>query len=120
MIDNISEPMVHAGVLGMKWGKRKGTSAKKVTKVKSKPAPLKPKLAKDMTEDELRAAIGRKYLEKQYNELQPKKVNHGKELVKSVAISYAKTTANQFIANAGKRSGDALFKVVLKAFKLTP
>lgn len=108
--------LVHYGILGMKWGVRrtkaqlarargeqlqssKGTSTKESGKVSST-AGAKKKVA-DMSDDELRKAVNRMQLEKQYRELSPKQVSLGKKFVdttlKQVVIPAATTASKNYL-----------------------
>ena len=85
----------HYGVLGMKWGVRRYqnkdgtlTSAGKkrydrdeqkiANKAKKKPS------VKEMSDDELRKAINRLQMERQYSQLRPSNINKGKEYAQKV------------------------------------
>lgn len=113
----------HFGVAGMKWGvrKRSGREEKarakqfggKGGKSKSKPAP-KPK-AKDLSDEDLKKAVNRMNMEKQYNKLisgdnkggASKAVKTGAAFVGAMGATIAK----QHVQNAAnKKVGDALAK----------
>lgn len=92
------EDMYHYGILGMRWGKRKGTSTSTTTKL-SKDAKekqnLKKKKVSEMTNDELRKLNTRMQLEKQYKELTP--TTKGRKIVTDLLVGAAKQTAQTYI-----------------------
>lgn len=67
----------------------------------------KKKSVKDMTDDELNAAVRRAELEKRYRDLNPKKVSAGKKFVKDViapaATQVAKNLATDYLTKQGKK-----------------
>lgn len=65
-------------------------------------AAKKGKSVKDMTDDELRTAINRMQLEKQYTELNPKHVSKGK--------AFVKTVMSEMVVPAAKDAGKQLIK----------
>jgi len=77
----------HYGVPGMKWGQRKqrGTSSKS----------SKPK-AKSMTDDDLRKAVARMKLERQYSDM--------------VASTTTKSTKERMLASGAKHAGSTVGK----------
>jgi hypothetical protein len=102
---NINEDvLIHYGKLGMKWGRRSsGRSAENVTV-----GSLKKKSARSLSDAELKQAIGRMKLEKQYKDLNPKGISRGYKVALGVldvgatvntAMQYKDTAAGQFIKN---------------------
>jgi hypothetical protein len=102
------EFLAHYGVKGMKWGVRKApdrsrsASNWKARKDKERAAKLekasssKRNAAKKMSDDELKAAVQRLQLEKQYVELsqQPQQLTRGQKFAKDlgdIAVEVAKT-----------------------------
>ena len=124
--------LVHSGIKGMKWGvrryqnsdgsltpegrKRYGSGAekrhifsKKKTVAKTKSTKAKSsseKSYKEMSDDELRKAINRLQLEKQYRELTPKQTSAGRRFMKSVM--------NDVVAPAAKNVGKAYLEKQLR------
>lgn len=104
----------HWGILGMKWGVRRyrnrdGTLTKagkrrySADKATGGSTP-KPKKAYEMTDDELRKAISRMQLEKQYiqlaNELHPDKMKRIKKIISDFAESSARKISEKALTSA--------------------
>ena len=92
----------HTGVLGMRWGHRKGSSGSSVSSSK----PKKPSV-KDMSDDDLKKAVNRLNMEKQYTKLTSEDVSRGKNFAKkymavAASAAAATTTAITLYNNAGK------------------
>lgn len=120
-----SDELSHWGIKGMKWGVRRyqnkdgsltpagkkrraklSSELEKLDGKSDKEGASKPKKIKEMTDDELRAAVNRLQLEKQYRDLTPKKVSSGKKFVDKLTAS-----ALDGVAEAGKTIlKDALIK----------
>ena len=124
--------LIHSGVKGMKWGvrryqnsdgsltpegrkrygtesnkkslfsKKKSTAVKKTSKIKGSSE----KSYKEMSDDELRKAINRLQLEKQYRELTPKQTSAGRRFMKSIM--------NDVVAPAAKNVGKAYLEKQLR------
>jgi len=99
------DTLEHAGILGMKWGFRKGKnsiknqkSAKLTDASKNKVAPPK-KSIKQMTDTEMKEAISRMELEKRYKDLvtanNQAEASKGKAFVMNVLESSGKNIATQ-------------------------
>ena len=132
--------LMHYGVPGMKWGVRrtpaqlgrKKTSAskslfgKKKTKPKAKSesskketAPKK-KSVKEMSDEELNAAISRLQLEQRYKELSPQKVSMGKKIAKTILndvfVPAATDVGRQMVKSTLARAGNKTLGEVFKDF----
>ena len=138
--------LMHYGVPGMKWGVRrtpaqlgrKKTSSsrflleKKKSKTKTKAkaktksesskeetAPKK-KSVKEMSDDELNAAIRRMQLEQTYASLSPQKVSTGKAVAKrilnNIVVPAAEDVGRQMVKTALTRAGNKTLSEVFKDF----
>ena len=137
-----NDELMHYGVPGMKWGVRrtpsqlgrKKTSSSKSLfgKKKSKPKPKaksesskketaqKPKTVKEMSDDELNAAIRRMQLEQTYASLSPQKVSTGKAVTKrilnNIVVPAAEDVGRQMVKTALTRAGNKTLSEVFKDF----
>lgn len=98
------EYLQHWGILGMKWGKKKGrkktptktirTSASDDYLAKEK---LKSKSLKEMSNKEIRSFTERIQLEKQYSDLTKKEISRGRKMVDEFLLSPLKEVASKKI-----------------------
>lgn len=143
-----NDELMHYGVPGMKWGvrrtpaqlgrkktsssrfllgkKRSKPEAKAETKAKTKSetqkeetAPKK-KSVKEMSDEELNAAINRMRLEQTYVSLSPQKVSTGKKIAKTilndVVVPAATDVGRQMVKTALTRAGNKTLEEVFKDF----
>ena len=136
--------LMHYGVPGMKWGVRrtpaqlgrKKTSSSKSLFGKKKPKPKakaktksesskeetapKKKSVKEMSDDELNAAIRRMQLEQTYASLSPQKVSTGKAITKrilnNIVVPAAEDVGRQMVKTALTRAGNKTLSEVFKDF----
>ena len=136
--------LMHYGVPGMKWGVRrtpaqlgrKKTSSSKSLFGKKKPKPKakaktksesskketapKPKSVKEMSNEELNAAIDRIRLEQTYASLSPQKVSMGKKIAKTilndVIVPAATDVGRQMVKSTLARAGNKTLSEVFKDF----
>lgn len=95
----VDEFIEHFGKKGMKWGVRT-----RVSKNKGKTASTKPK-AKDLSDDDLKRAVNRMQMERQYNSLTNNSTkSKGAQFVKGIGSNAVKTAltavATQQVAKA--------------------
>ena len=141
-----NDELMHYGVPGMKWGvrrtpaqlgrkkasssrfllgkKKSKPKAKAETKAKSKSskeetAPKK-KSVKEMSNEELNAAIDRMRLEQTYASLSPQKVSMGKKIAKTilndVIVPAATDVGRQMVKSTLARAGNKTLSEVFKDF----
>ena len=134
----------HFGVKGMRWGVRRdrssvktasktpektgtgkaSTAEKPASKTASAPkstaaaAPAKPAV-KELSDAELRAAIDRLNMEKQYSQLTAtpaatRKQNEGKRVVKEILLNVAKQSAQDILKTAATAAGKQALSMALK------
>lgn len=87
----------HFGVLGMKWGKRKGGST--ASEDHGPVSNVKGKKASELSNAELKAAVARIKLEKEYKDLTKKDLSPGAKWVSGILGNYAKTTISNYLAS---------------------
>lgn len=116
-----SNEMEHYGVLGMRWGVRKGGSSgsarantKRYKKIMKDAR--KADLSK-MSDKELREKINRLSMEKQYRQITAKDLSAGKSVAKSIIGDAAKEVAKQRVKDAMNISLKAAEKMVSKSLK---
>jgi len=139
MADNVIDDFLfHFGVKGMKWGVRRDSSgraqlgaaprrahAKRVAAVKKattkkpiaeehqKLLKTKKARAKHLSDSEIKAAIGRMNLERQYNQLNPNTIGKGYKV--AIAALAVGTTINSAVAFSKSPAGQAVIEGVKKA-----
>jgi hypothetical protein len=92
------DELAHYGKLGMKWGRRKKQSSSGDSSEPSKPN------VKAMSDDELKSAINRLKLEKEYSTLTAREVHAGKKIVGNLLLNVGQQLAKEFItAQANKQ-----------------
>ena len=139
-----NDELMHYGVPGMKWGvrrtpaqlgrkktsssrfllgkKKSKTKAKAKTKSESSKEETAPKKksVKEMSDDELNAAIRRMQLEQTYASLSPKQVSRGKavatRILNNVVVPAAEDVGRQMVKTALTRAGNKTLAEVFKDF----
>lgn len=96
--------LMHYGVAGMRWGKRKGgggsSSSPKVT-------------VKALSDDQLRTAITRMKLEQEFIKLATPVPSPGKKAVQQMVANVAKQTAEDYLKK-GMKEGGGLVKDLME------
>ena len=134
--------LMHYGVPGMKWGvrrtpaqlgrkktssskslfgkKKSKTKAKTKSESSKKETAPKPKSVKEMSDEELNAAIRRMQLEQTYASLSPQKVSTGKAVAKrilnNIIVPAAEDVGRQMVKTALTRAGNKTLSEVFKDF----
>ena len=136
--------LMHYGVKGQKWGvirtpaqlgrkktfsskslfgkKKSKSKAKAKTKFESSKEETAPKKksVKEMSDDELNAAIRRMQLEQTYASLSPQKVSTGKAVTKrilnNIVVPAAEDVGRQMVKTALTRAGNKTLSEVFKDF----
>jgi hypothetical protein len=101
--------LAHHGILGMKWGIRRTESQLSRARGASKGSSdaRSNKNVKDLSDDELRKAVNRLQLEKQYSQLSASDTSSGKQYVAKIikagtTVAAVTTTALTLYNNIGK------------------
>lgn len=87
----MKQTLTHYGVIGMKWGRRRGSSSK-VSHPK----------AKDLNDKDLRDRINRLQMEKQYKQLTTKEKSTGRKMAEGLLIEVGKELVKDAIKSAIK------------------
>jgi hypothetical protein len=91
----------HFGVLGMHWGiRRRGPAHVDSSSV----APLKKKHVTELSNDELKKAINRMQLEKQFKDLSSASTSRGSSILKGILLKVGAQAVNQYVAS---KNGDS-------------
>lgn len=85
------DELAHYGKKGMRWGRRKKRNSSDGSSEPAKPH------VKSMSDDELKSAINRLKLEKEYNTLTAPQVNAGKKIVLDLLKDVGKQQAKNYI-----------------------
>ena len=129
---NDKEFLEHVGILGMRWGHRKGSSGgksgvyakdgkiynkqgKEISEDSVKKVRLKSKQLEELSNTDIRALNERLQLEKQYKDLTKAEVSLGKMFVKSVLTKSTQEAASLIAKNATP----AILEALKKAMKTT-
>lgn len=83
--------LVHIGVLGMKWGRRKAKLTPSQDYINA--SKLKKKKLKEMSNDEIQTLSRRIRLEQEYRSLNPSTLAKGKKAVNSTLSTFGQITA---------------------------
>jgi len=112
-MNKVDAVLAHYGILGMRWGKRKGSSSSTGSKGGSSKG-KKTRTVKDMSNKEIQSRVKRIQLEQQYSSVSSKRKSKGRKMAesilsdsaKSVATTYVTKQMNDFVAkNTGKKKG---------------
>lgn len=102
MVDDV---LTHFGIPGMRWGRRKARSAapkkppvRKPPTPDELPVPKKKIRTNDLSDADLRTAIARIQMEKQYAQLTAKKKSVGRKVVEEVLLNAGKQVATTYVA----------------------
>lgn len=102
------DELEHAGVKGMRWGRRKKKSSSESDDADS--GPPKPNV-KTMSDDDLKAAINRIKLEREFTKLTAPEVNRGRKIVGELLLEVGKQQAKSYL----NRQVEELLKDGLKS-----
>lgn len=95
----------HVGVLGMRWGRRKGV--KKVSQDHAVASKIKKKKLSEMSNEEIKILSNRIRLEQEYKNLNPSKVKRGALLAKASMVTIGQVvsavSAVSALAGMGKK-----------------
>jgi hypothetical protein len=91
----------HYGVLGMKWGVRRGSKPSSSQHIRTRS--LKKKKVRELTNEELREMVTRLKLEKEYKDLTPNLATKGQKIIESALTQYAGQKASAFINKYGPK-----------------
>lgn len=111
-----NDVLIHFGIPGMRWGRRKAkntTSKPRVVKKSSTvdDVPIKKRMrVSDVSDDDLRKAIARIQMEKQYAQLTAKEKGMGRKVVEEVLLTAGKQVATTYVAKYMGQGVEAMLK----------
>lgn len=116
------EVLKHIGILGMKWGHRKGSNSSPYPKdrlgrsIGSKDhraaSRIKKKRLKDMTNEELKILTTRMGLEKQYRDLKFNNSSPAARAATGILGSAGKQFVSRYIADGMRAGSDKLWEII--------
>lgn len=117
--------LVHYGIPGMRWGRKRGSTTTQPTTVirtrnsedHDKKMALKNKKLSEMTNEELRAYTQRAALEKQYKELSKSEISAGKKMVNKLIGSATKGATDMALSYVNKRAAKMVEELIKKSTK---
>lgn len=107
----LSSYLRHHGVLGMRWGRKHGSSESSNPDHQTAHA-LKGKRVQDMSNDELRTLTNRIQLEKQFKEARRQDMSPGKKLVADVMMQAGKQVATTYVAKGMNHGVETIIKAL--------
>jgi hypothetical protein len=110
MIEKAEDFLAHYGKLGMKWGIRRSRSSEN-----KELGLLRKKKASSLSDSDLKKAISRMSLEKQYRELNPKGLSRANKVV--LGVLALGTTVNSVVAFKNSPTGQAIAKIIKDKIK---
>jgi hypothetical protein len=122
-IELSDDELAHYGKKGMRWGKRnKRSSERKQGNTERAAARAK---TKEMSNEDLKKAIDRLKLEKEYKQLNAHEISAGQKLALEILRDVGKQTAKNYISGTiqeltKKDNGADGAKIVKEALKSTP
>lgn len=87
------EDIKHFGILGMKWGIRKRVASKDHSDARA----IRKKHVSELSNDEIRKAVTRMQLEKQYSDLSSASTARGNRILKGILGRVASQLVNNFV-----------------------
>lgn len=108
--------LMHIGVLGMKWGRRKARSSGPDTSSADHKSAvqIKRKKLSEMSNDELKKLTTRLQLEKQYKDLSKVDTTPGQKFVSDILQNTGKQLISKWLAGALESGGKTLIDLIQK------
>lgn len=106
--------IVHYGIPGMRWGKRKVSNSVNLSDDYKKAKNLRKKKMSEMSNSELRDLTTRMQLERQYKDLKSSEISAGKKMLKNVLNEIGKETLKSVIKSGVNITVDYTKKKVKK------
>lgn len=106
----MNKELKHYGILGMRWGRRKGGSTSSADHSTAKG--LKKKRLSELSNDELKKLTTRMQLEKQYKDLKSASspTSAAKKFIANLLVESGKEEAKRYISKALGKGAEELIK----------
>lgn len=89
--DLVDEELGHSGVKGMRWGRRKKQDSTETDSGPSKPS------IKDMSDTDLKNAIARLKMEREFATLTAPQISEGRKIVSNILLEVGKQQAKDYL-----------------------
>ena len=113
----MNNELKHYGVLGMRWGVRKGKKQRSLSDDYVRSRNIKKKHPSEMSNKELQDLNNRIQLERNYKNLNKRQKTAGEKFVTGIIVGAATTTATLYATKYAKKGAAALETLIKNAVK---
>lgn len=110
--------LLHVGILGMKWGRRKGPDISSSDHITANS--LKKKKLNELSNDELKKLTTRMQLERSYKDLSKTEIGNGRKMINDmlseVGKSIAKGYVTKYVTMGLEKGGAYILNQILKKY----
>lgn len=109
--------LTHYGVLGMRWGKRRGSNDTETHADKIVARHLGRKKIDELSNEELKVLATRLQLERQYKDLKSQNVSAGKKFVTEILTNAGKEAVKNYVAKQMGKGIEVAVGLVIKKIR---